>query len=161
RPADLPRPAPPLRERRGRGRPPRRHRADGVRRRGPRPAAHGRRHRDRRPDPRRDRRARGTRARVRDQPDPRATVDPPQPGAAMPTTLYEQLTTMTVAVCDTGDITSIKKLTPRDATTNPSLITAAAQMPEYAEVVDGALRWAESEARGSEAAVVGLALDRL
>ena len=79
----------------------------------------------------------------------------------MPPTLYEQLTTMTVAVCDTGDINSIKKLTPRDATTNPSLLTAAAQMPEYTEVVDGALRWAAKEARGSEAAVVGLALDRL
>jgi transaldolase len=79
----------------------------------------------------------------------------------MPPTLYEQLTTMTVAVCDTGDINSIKKLTPRDATTNPSLLTAAAQMPEYADVVDGALRWAAGEARGSEPAVVGLALDRL
>ncbi|HET7499672.1 MAG TPA: transaldolase [Kofleriaceae bacterium] len=77
-------------------------------------------------------------------------------------TLFEQLTTMTVAVCDTGDLNSIKKLTPRDATTNPSLITAAAQMPEYADVVDGALRWADQEARGgSELAVVGLALDRL
>ena len=58
----------------------------------------------------------------------------------MAPSLFEQLTTMTVAVCDTGDLNSIKKLTPRDATTNPSLITAAAQMPEYADVVDGALR---------------------
>ncbi|HEU4730456.1 MAG TPA: transaldolase family protein, partial [Kofleriaceae bacterium] len=77
-------------------------------------------------------------------------------------TLFEQLTTMTVAVCDTGDLNSIKKLTPRDATTNPSLITAAAQMPEYGDVVDEALRWADHEARGgSELAVVDLALDRL
>jgi transaldolase len=75
--------------------------------------------------------------------------------------LFEQLTTMTVAVCDTGDLNSIKKLTPRDATTNPSLITAAAQMPEYADVVDGALRWAQTEAKGVEASIVGLALDRL
>jgi transaldolase len=79
----------------------------------------------------------------------------------MPPSLFEQLTTMTIAVCDTGDINSIKKLTPRDATTNPSLITAAAQMAEYADVVDGALRWAAGEARGAEAAVVGLAVDRL
>jgi transaldolase len=79
----------------------------------------------------------------------------------MAQTLYEQLTTMTVAVCDTGDLNSIKKLTPRDATTNPSLITAAAQMPEYADVVDGALRWAADKAGGAEAQVVGLALDRL
>jgi transaldolase len=80
-------------------------------------------------------------------------------------TLFEQLVTMTVAVCDTGDFNSIKKLTPRDATTNPSLITAAAQMPEYADVVDGALHWAQSEAakasKHDEASVIGLALDRL
>jgi transaldolase len=79
----------------------------------------------------------------------------------MAQSLFEQLTTMTVAVCDTGDLNSIKKLTPRDATTNPSLITAAAQMPEYADVVDGALRWAQAQAGGAEASVVGLALDRL
>jgi transaldolase len=75
--------------------------------------------------------------------------------------LFEQLTTMTVAVCDTGDLNSIKKLTPRDATTNPSLITAAAQMPEYADVVDGALAWAHKEAHGDPAGVIALALDRL
>src|SRR5256885_12995457 len=77
------------------------------------------------------------------------------------TTLLDQLNTMTVAVCDTGDLNSIKKFTPRDATTNPSLITAAAQMPEYADVVDGALRWAEGKAAGDTKKVVGLALDRL
>jgi transaldolase len=64
-------------------------------------------------------------------------------------------------VCDTGDLNSIKKFTPRDATTNPSLITAAAQMPEYADVVDGALRWAQGQAGGDDGKVVGLALDRL
>lgn len=79
----------------------------------------------------------------------------------MAQTLYQQLTTMTVAVCDTGDLNSIQKLKPRDATTNPSLITAAAQMPEYADVVDGALRRAEREAGGGEAEVLGVALDRL
>jgi transaldolase len=82
-------------------------------------------------------------------------------------TLYQQLTTMTVAVADSGDFNSIKKLAPRDATTNPSLITAAAQMPEYADVVDGALRWAEGQsdaqagAQADEARIIGLALDRL
>jgi transaldolase len=77
------------------------------------------------------------------------------------TTLLDQLTKMTVAVCDTGDINSIKKFTPRDATTNPSLITAAAQMPDYAEVVEGALTWAKKEAGGAEDKVIALALDRL
>src|SRR5882762_631303 len=77
------------------------------------------------------------------------------------TTLLEQLNTMTVAVCDTGDLKSIEKFKPRDATTNPSLITAAAQMKEYGDVVDGALTWAEGEAKGDDKKVIALALDRL
>jgi transaldolase len=79
------------------------------------------------------------------------------------TNLLDQLSQMTVVVADTGDLRSIEKVRPRDATTNPSLITAAAQMPEYRDVVDGALRWAANET-GKDAptrAVVGLALDRL
>jgi len=79
----------------------------------------------------------------------------------MAQSLLDQLNTMTVAVCDTGDFNSIKKFTPRDATTNPSLITAAAQMPEYADVVDGALTWAAGQAEGDSSKVVGFALDRL
>ena len=39
--------------------------------------------------------------------------------------LLEQLSEMTVVVADTGDLEAIKKFTPRDATTNPSLILAA------------------------------------
>ena len=75
--------------------------------------------------------------------------------------LLDQLNKMTVTVCDTGDLKSIEKFKPRDATTNPSLITAAAQMPEYASVVDDALHWAEHQAGGDVTRVVGLALDRL
>jgi len=79
----------------------------------------------------------------------------------MPQSLLDQLNTMTVAVCDTGDLNSIKKFKPRDATTNPSLITAAAQMPEYTDVVDNALTWAENQAAGAKDKVIPLALDRL
>src|SRR6266851_5306777 len=76
--------------------------------------------------------------------------------------LLEQLQKMTVVVADTGDIHSIEKFRPRDATTNPSLIAAAAQMPEYADVVDDALRWAQKAAGvGDGAAIVRLAVDRL
>jgi len=75
--------------------------------------------------------------------------------------LLDQLTKMTVAVCDTGDLNSIQKFKPRDATTNPSLITAAAQMPEYGHVVDDALKWAWDKSNKDAAKVVGLALDRL
>jgi len=76
-------------------------------------------------------------------------------------TLLEQLSSMTVTVCDTGDLKSIQQFQPRDATTNPSLITAAAQMPEYGDVVDGALAWAAGQAGGDEARLIGLAVDRL
>ncbi len=78
-------------------------------------------------------------------------------------TLLDQLKSMTVVVADTGDINSIRKFTPRDATTNPSLITAAAGMPEYAEVVDGALLWAAKQAGSGapDSKVVGFAIDRL
>lgn len=53
--------------------------------------------------------------------------------------ILEQLREMTVVVADTGDIDSIRKHQPRDATTNPSLLLAAAQMPEYEHLVNDAL----------------------
>ncbi len=77
--------------------------------------------------------------------------------------LLEQLKEVTVVVSDTGDINSIEQFKPRDATTNPSLIAQAAQMPQYRDVVDGALRWSRNAAGNgaSSAAVVGEAVDRL
>src|SRR6202451_347945 len=81
----------------------------------------------------------------------------------MAQTLLDQLSQMTVVVADTGDINAIRKFKPRDATTNPSLIAAAAQMKEYAQVVDDALGWAKKEAGAGAAkdAVVRKAIDRL
>ena len=60
-------------------------------------------------------------------------------GRKMPKTLLQQLRTMTTVVADTGDIEAIEQVKPQDATTNPSLITAAAQMPQYQSIVDGVL----------------------
>jgi transaldolase len=54
-------------------------------------------------------------------------------------TLLEQLRKMTTVVADTGDIQAIEKVKPQDATTNPSLITAAAGMPAYSQIVDDVL----------------------
>ena len=54
--------------------------------------------------------------------------------------LLDQLSEMTVVVADTGDLEAIRKFTPRDATTNPSLILAAAQIPAYQSLIDDALR---------------------
>lgn len=43
----------------------------------------------------------------------------------------EQLKQLTTVVADTGDFQSMQAYTPRDATTNPSLILKAVQKPEY------------------------------
>ncbi len=61
-------------------------------------------------------------------------------------TLLEQLRTMTTVVADSGDMNSIVKFKPQDSTTNPSLIAAAATMPEYASIVDDVLKTARQEA---------------
>jgi transaldolase len=57
----------------------------------------------------------------------------------MAKTLLEQLKEMTVVVADTGDFESIEKFKPQDTTTNPSLLTAAAGMPQYQPIVDEVL----------------------
>ena len=78
-------------------------------------------------------------------------------------TILEQLRQMTVVVADTGDIESIEQFKPRDSTTNPSLIAAAAEMPQYKEIVDGTLLQARKEL-GDEAdpkKIASLAFDRL
>src|SRR5947209_157291 len=63
----------------------------------------------------------------------------------MAKTLLEQLRQMTTVVADTGDINAIEQVKPQDATTNPSLITTAAQMPAYQPIVDDTLLQAKRE----------------
>lgn len=53
-------------------------------------------------------------------------------------TVLAQLKDMTTVVADTGDVTAIKQFVPTDATTNPSLLYQAAQMEQYAELVQAA-----------------------
>ena len=60
--------------------------------------------------------------------------------------LLEQLRGMTTVVSDTGDINSIQQYKPQDATTNPSLIAAAAEKPEYQSIVDSVLQQAKKDA---------------
>ena len=52
----------------------------------------------------------------------------------------EQLKQFTTVVADTGDFQSIKQFTPQDATTNPSLILKAVQKPEYAPLLERAIK---------------------
>ena len=76
--------------------------------------------------------------------------------------LLDQLKEMTKVVADTGDFLSIEKFRPYDATTNPSLVQAAAQMPEYADVVASALAFAKGQRPGGSAdEVAAIALDHL
>ena len=63
--------------------------------------------------------------------------------------LLDQLKSFTTVVADSGDINSIKQFKPTDSTTNPSLIAAAAQMPEYQSIVDGVLQEAREKAGDS------------
>ncbi|EKO3557720.1 transaldolase [Vibrio metschnikovii] len=57
----------------------------------------------------------------------------------------EQLRKLTTVVADTGEIDAIKKYQPEDATTNPSLILKAAQIAEYAPLIDAAIDYAKSQ----------------
>src|SRR6202167_3979513 len=57
----------------------------------------------------------------------------------MAKTLLEQLKAVTVVVADSGDFESIEKFKTQDTTTNPSLLTAGAGMPQYQPIVDGVL----------------------
>jgi len=84
-------------------------------------------------------------------------------GIEMAKTLLEQLREFTIVVADTGDIESIKQFKPQDSTTNPSLIAAAAQMPQYQQIVDDVLREARQKLgeNAEDKAVANLAFKHL
>lgn len=72
----------------------------------------------------------------------------------------DQLKTMTDVVADTGDIEAIRQYQPVDATTNPSLLLKAAQMPQYAHLVTQALAWGAEQSDHSDTQI-SLAADKL
>lgn len=51
----------------------------------------------------------------------------------------DQLKQFTDVVADTGDIEAIRRFSPQDATTNPSLILKAAQLPQYQALIQGVI----------------------
>ena len=55
----------------------------------------------------------------------------------------EEFKKITIVVADTGDIDSIKQFSPEDATTNPSLVLKAAQLPQYRYLIDSAVETAK------------------
>jgi len=62
----------------------------------------------------------------------------------MSTNALEQLKKFTTVVADTGDFASMKAYAPQDATTNPTLIEKAVEMPAY----QGLLEKAVAEGKG-------------
>ncbi|MEL7538093.1 MAG: transaldolase [Pseudomonadota bacterium] len=72
----------------------------------------------------------------------------------------DQLKTMTDVVADSGDIDSIVDYKPLDATTNPSLLLKAAQLPRYDSVINDVSRWV-LEQNVEDGERIALAADRL
>ncbi|KAL1745811.1 hypothetical protein HDZ31DRAFT_35539 [Schizophyllum fasciatum] len=68
--------------------------------------------------------------------------------------------TGTVVVSDSGDFESIDVYKPQDATTNPSLILAAAGKEGYARLIDAAIQHGKSKG-GDKEQQVNAAMDRL
>jgi len=66
----------------------------------------------------------------------------------MPSSLEQLKATGTTVVSDSGDFASIEKYKPQDATTNPSLILAAAKKPEYAALIDKAVDYGKKHGDG-------------
>ena len=74
--------------------------------------------------------------------------------------MLSQLKAITSVVADTGDIEAMKTYHPEDATTNPSLVLKAAQIPEYADHIDAAIA-AAKQSDGSQEEQLALACDHL
>jgi len=67
---------------------------------------------------------------------------------------------LTQIVADTGDIESIRKFKPVDATTNPSLILAAVNGHKYDHLVDDAVKYGLSKTKDIDAALA-IAMDKV
>src|SRR5882762_7005909 len=78
----------------------------------------------------------------------------------MTMTLLDSLKQYTTVVADTGDIDAIRQHRPQDATTNPSLLYSAAQMPAYRHLVDQAIELA-SDLGGSQTQMAEEFIDNL
>ena len=72
----------------------------------------------------------------------------------------EQLKKMTTVVADTGDIDAIGTYTPTDATTNPSLLLKAAQMPGYEHLLQDAIDYAMARSEQMETRALDM-MDKL
>lgn len=71
----------------------------------------------------------------------------------MTSSALSQLKTLTTIVADSSDLTAIEKFRPLDATTNPSLITAAASQPENKTLIEDAYTQAKQEGYTADALI--------
>lgn len=72
----------------------------------------------------------------------------------------EALKQMTTVVADTGDFEAIRRFTPQDATTNPSLLLNASQQAQYAELVEDAIAFGHSQGSSTDSRI-DAAMDKL
>jgi len=72
----------------------------------------------------------------------------------------DQLKQFTTVVADTGDFQSIQKYKPQDATTNPSLLYSASQLPQYKHLVEEAIKYGKEKGKTIDDQV-DKALDKL
>jgi transaldolase len=77
------------------------------------------------------------------------------------TSSLDQLKKHTVVVSDTGEFELIAKYKPQDATTNPSLLFKAAQLPAYKSLMTKAIEYAKSHKDLSQDKQVELVMDKL
>ena len=84
-----------------------------------------------------------------------------EPAAATKLTQLEALKKLTRVVADTGDFESMRAFKPQDATTNPSLILAAATKPQYAAIVEQAIQGASSVDAAMDRILVAFGLEIL
>lgn len=74
------------------------------------------------------------------------------------TTALDQLSLYTIVVADTGEVSSIEQYKPTDATTNPSLILKAANLPEYKHLIDNAITYASTYPKNEQ---LDIAMDKI
>src|SRR5580700_5453472 len=92
--------------------------------------------------------------------EPTTSIENRDHSKELPMNLLDQLRKITVVVADTGDFESIAQYQPRDATTNPSLIYKAAQMPQYKALLEEAIAHGQSDS-GDHGSQVDEVVDRL
>lgn len=72
--------------------------------------------------------------------------------------LLEGLREYSLVVADTGDLEAIQRYQPQDATTNPSLILKAFELPGYQEMIDKVIAESRHEERSPEHVIDRLAV---